>query len=140
MKISFSYLQCGGHLNPPNHGFFSLPWAGEPVFWSLNDVPVYSRATLGVRLPLLPCFHLSCCIFMGSFYPLLCRSCSFRYQFFLRMKCSLCRCRFSVYVGEVYVGGEWFRLFLSCRLGPTFSFHKFLQAISSEKYLFSFPL
>lgn len=131
VKISFSYIQCSGHLNPPNRGFFPLPWAGEPVLWSLNDVPLYSRATLG---PLLPCFHLSCCIFMRSFYPLLCRSCSFRHQFFLRMNCSLCRCRFSVYVGWV-----WFRLFLSCCLGPTFSFNKFLQAISSENIFFPFP-
>lgn len=51
--------------------------------------------------------------FMWSFYPSLCSRCSLG-LFFLRMNCSVCRCRF-----HVYVGGDGLGLSLLCHLGPS---------------------
>lgn len=77
---------------------FSVPQGKESVSRSLSDIPplyvllFWRWVSISLSLLLFS--------FLKSFYSLLCRS-YISPHFFLRMNCSMCRCKFSVSVGGV---------------------------------------
>lgn len=72
-------------------GSFSVPQGGE----SVSTLPSVGRCA-GGGVPSITESPALLPFFMQSFYPSLCRRCSLRPQFFLRVKCSVCGGRFSV--------------------------------------------